>query len=261
LKFFLVIPVLIYGQSWNKNDIFWYDWLFNMNVGITNFFGDLDHRWNTNVFDEHKFATGCWLIKPVSPVFCVGTQILRGRLTGAKLVDKDNNRVDLYFTNRFIEYNINCSVNLNMLFDPYGYYNRVYTELLLGAGFVDFRTKLRQISSGRLVRSFGYHGKATTEWIIPFGLRVTFMMNDLWFFTLETTTRRVNTDKLDAQPGNNNSDYYNYTSIGIGFRIYEYYLDNYQKNILKVRAKRSQELNRLLIERRNQLKKRIKRLR
>ncbi|MEZ5199348.1 MAG: hypothetical protein R2764_24075 [Bacteroidales bacterium] len=55
--------------------------------------------------------------------------------------------------------------------------------------------------------------------VIPVGGKVIYHIDPHSSVSLQTTFSRVDTDKLDAVEGNNNRDYYNYTSIGYMYKI------------------------------------------
>ncbi|MCD4745129.1 MAG: hypothetical protein K8R58_02395 [Bacteroidales bacterium] len=250
--FTIFFPNYLCCQHLSKFDyLFRYDWSVNINWGVTNFFGDLDNNWNTGFFNKNKTAYGIIISKSFGSVISFGGQFLTGRLTGAKITDKNNNPVNLYFETIFIEYNMNTSLNLNNLFYPDKNQNKVNIYAILGLGFIDFRSKLYDIPTDAEIRNFGYDGKkATTESIVPFGIRLTYLLDDKFNICIETTSRRVNTDKLDVTIGNDNSDYYNYTSLGLIFIIEELYKKDPLDKILKQREQRRKEIEEKLKEKR-----------
>lgn len=188
-------------------------------VGITSFFGDVDEGSADGGVLQNNMAYKLMLSRNFSSIFDISGRISFGNMSGEKIRSSNGTTSQLYFKNSFIEYTFDFGINLLTIFtQKYDQKFGVYASI--GMGLIDFRVKLNEGSSGTLVRSYGYNGESsTTEFVLPIGLRVIYHISPTSAICIQTTSSRVDTDKLDAVTGNNNSDYYNYFSIGYTYKF------------------------------------------
>ncbi|MBC8488664.1 MAG: hypothetical protein H8D45_21785 [Bacteroidetes bacterium] len=236
--FILVCPAFVFSQINSIDDNFSKNYFgISFNTGITSFFGDIDEgpAKKGGVF-KNNYAFGVSGYKNFGSLFILGGQILAGKLSGEKKRGDNGNVFNQYFKANFIEYSLKTEYNLIAFFS-----NRVNRKFCLyanvGIGLIDFKTRLYDGFTDSIVGSFGYEGqKSTTELVIPIGIRVVYNINKRSAISLQTSSRRVDTDKLDAMTGNNNRDYFNYTSIEYIFKIYP---KRKESNILEPSATKS----------------------
>jgi hypothetical protein len=140
-------------------------------------------------------------------------------MSGQKKRGNNGTSSYFYFQNEFTEYTFDIGINLlAMVTQKYDQKLGIYASV--GMGLIDFKVQLLDGTNDSLVSSFGYGGdKATTEFVLPIGIRVIYHINPNSAISVQTASSRVDTDKLDARTGNNNSDYYNYFSIGYTYKI------------------------------------------
>jgi len=219
--FILICPAFVFSQINSIDDSFSKDYFgISFNTGITSFFGDIDEGPAKGGVFKNNYAFGVSGYKNFGSLFILGGQILAGKLSGEKKRGDNSNVFNRYFKANFIEYSLKTEYNLIAFFS-----NRVNRKFCLyanvGIGLIDFKTRLYDGFTDSIVGSFGYEGqKSTTELVIPIGIRVVYNINKRSAISLQTSSRRVDTDKLDAMTGNNNSDYFNYTSIGYIYKVY-----------------------------------------
>jgi len=233
--FLLLFPCLLMGQisSVEKNTL--PDYLgVGIDVGFTGFYGDLDDgAAEGNAFNN--YAIKAHVNKTFGPIFMVQGSITFGKCSGEK---KRSGGFYNYFYTNFIEYTFNTGFNIVPLF-----YKKINHKLNvianIGVGLIDFKTKRYDGNSDTLIKSLGYSGeKSTTELVIPLGAKVLYHIDGHSAVSIQTTFSRIDTDKMDALEGNNNSDYYNFTSIGY---IYKFYPGNKNGNVSKNSIKRKKK--------------------
>jgi opacity protein-like surface antigen len=202
-----------------------------ISMGLTSFFGDIDQGVAKGSYISNNSAFGIRLSKDFGSIFALGGEITIGSISGSK----SNNSNSKYFKTRFIEYNLSSQYNLMALISK-NVNRKLSIYATIGVGLIDFRTKLYDGNNDSIVFSIGYNGeKSTTELAIPIGLKVIYHYSDRSSFILETTSRRIDTDKLDGVEGNNNRDYYNLTAIGY---VYKLYPNRQDPNVISARKKK-----------------------
>jgi hypothetical protein len=202
-------------------------------AGITIFYGDLDDGpAKGNYLNNYAFKF--YVNRTLGPMFSALGSITFGKISGEKKRGSGSNFYN-YFNAQFIEYTFNAGIDFVPLIVP-RIKNKLKVEGLLGLGLIDFKTKRYDGVSDTLVQSFGYDGqKSTTEMVIPFGAKVLYHINKKSAISIQTVISRVDTDKLDALEGNNNTDYYNFTSFGYIYKFYPGRKNNNQLNSIRKR--------------------------
>lgn len=90
----------------------------------------------------------------------------------------------------------------------------------IGLGLIDFKVRLYDGSNDSIIQSYGYDGqKSTTEFVIPFGGRAIYHISPSSAVSMQTFISWVDTDKLDGKTGNDNTDYYNFFSVGYVYKF------------------------------------------
>lgn len=219
--FILVWPAFAFSQINSIDDSFSKEYFgISFNTGITSFFGDIDEGPAKGGAFNNNYTFGVSGYKNFGSLFILGGQILTGKLSGEKKRGNNGNVFNRYFKANYIEYSLKTEYNLIAFFS-----NRVNRKFCLyanvGIGLIDFKTRLYDGFTDTIVKSFGYDGqKSTTELVIPIGIRAVYNINKRSAISVQTSSRRVDTDKLDAMTGNDNRDYFNYTSIEYIYKIY-----------------------------------------
>ncbi len=217
----ILLPLFLGAQYYNKqkqNFGFSDGWSVDLNIGLTSFFGDL------SVFDfdilkkfskESKLGAGIIFAKGISPVVTFNTQLLYGSLTGTK---KSSN---IYFNCNIFEGSLNLQINFSQIISPRNSRRKINIFGNFGTGLVSIRSKLYDLTTDSLIHSFGF-GRKTIESILQFGFKINYVVNDQYDLNFTFTNRRVDTDKLDSQAGNENKDFYSYISVGVTYKFKSY---------------------------------------
>lgn len=216
----VVFPCLAFTQHSKEQEVKSGDYIgISGEVGITSFFGDVDEGSAEGSTLSNNVAYKLMVSRNFSSIFDISGRISYGNMSGEKIRGTNGNTTHLYFKNSYIEYTFDLGINLLTIFTK-NYNKKLGVYGSIGMGLIDFRVKLHDGSSDTLIRSFGYYGESsTTEFVLPIGLRVIYHISPSSAISIQTTSSRVDTDKLDAVSGNNNSDYYNYFSFGYTYKF------------------------------------------
>jgi len=186
-------------------------------AGITSFFGDIDEGpAKDDILNNMAFRAS--VCKNLGYWFILEGQVLIGNLSGEKKRGGNETSIYQYFKTSFIEYSLNADINLISLFSN-NKNPRLNICVDLGAGIFTFKSKLYNGYDDSVIDSYGYDGSSEAELVIPVGFKIGYNVSNNFYVLAQTSTRIVNTDLLDAKKGNNNKDFYNYTSIGFLYKI------------------------------------------
>ncbi|MCD6113095.1 MAG: SPOR domain-containing protein [Bacteroidales bacterium] len=224
-----------YSQKYNSNyKRFFNNWSANVNIGANQFYGDIS---NKNLYDkineETKLSYGFILTKDLSPYFAIRGQILNGKLYSTK--DKYNNGApaNLCFDADVFEYNISGVLNISNLIWRNNLYKKFSVYGVLGFGFSNWKTTLKNSLTGNVISTHGFCGsgpnKRTTEIVGPLGLGINYNIGNNISLNIESTLRTVNSDFLDAAKGGFSYDFYSYTSLGFTYKFNNSYRSSTKK--------------------------------
>lgn len=218
--YFLLLPVLLLGQI-NRQQTSPYANYFGVSgdFGITTFFGDIDESAAKDMPLKNNKAWQFQVFKNFNAQFQMSGRISFGDISGHKNPGSNAILSNLYFKTQFIEYTFDASINLMSLFTETSN-QRVGVYGKVGIGLVDFKTKVYSGVNDSLIGSLGYDKEATTELVIPFGLKLIYHASKSFAVSTQISASRVNTDKLDNNFGNNNSDYYHFISVGVMYKFF-----------------------------------------
>ena len=197
-----------------------YQWYINANVGLSQFFGDVETENNhfSKLQNETDLGFGLRAGKYISPVFSAHFQFLKANLKGQK------GENGIKFKSDLMEYQLGAIVNFSNLFFK-NKERRISIYGLTGVGAIFFRSEART-QSGDLVNDYGYttngdRKKSNRESaiVIPVGAGLDIKLADRWYLNLESVLRLSNTDKLDAMEQNSQMDAYYYSSLGLSFNF------------------------------------------
>lgn len=188
-------------------------------VGITTFFGDIDEGAVEGNTYQNNMAYKLQLSRNFKSLFDISGRISFGNMSGEKIRGNNGSTTHLYFKNSFIEYTFDLGINLLAIVTK-NYNKKIGLYGTVGMGLVDFKVKLYDGVSDTLIRAYGYDGeKSTTEFVLPIGVRAIYHITPTSAISIQTTSSRVDTDKLDGVSGNDNRDYYNYFSLGYTYKF------------------------------------------
>ncbi len=216
--FFLIITINQGINAQSQNSAYW---KINLNGGTSLFFGDIKQYriWPiTNYENEWRLGGGVAITRQFSPIFGLRGQAVFGQLSGTH---RSWNR---FFDDNYIEFNLNTVVNMSNLIGRT--HNNRFANIYLtaGIGLLNYNTTLYRLSDKKIVGNEGNgNGKGiggrTLEGIFSGGIGVDFKINDKFSVNIETTNRIMNSDKLDTWVNGFPYDVYNYTSLGISFKL------------------------------------------
>jgi hypothetical protein len=213
------LPLMLLAQSGNQRPSPYANYLgVSGDFGLTTFYGDLDENPANSQLWQNNKAYQLQVLKNFNALFELNGRISFGNISGHKNKESQIVLSNRYFKTKFIEYTVDASVNL-LGFFTLTQRKRIAVYGKIGIGLIDFKTKLYSGVNDSLVQSQGYDDEATTEMVIPFGIKIVYHLSKSSAMSLQTTSSRVSTDKLDAVGGNYNSDYYNFISIGYTYKF------------------------------------------
>ena len=194
-------------------------WGASFEAGITSFFGDIDEGPAEGGVLKNNLAFKLKASKNFNSVFEISGRLTFGNMSGTKFRGINGKTSHYYFTNRFIEYTIDFTANF-MAFFSKNSNSKVAVMGSVGLGLIDFKTTLYNGKDNSVIQSYGKGGeKATTEFVLPLGIELRYHLSSTSAIFIQTTSSRVDTDKLDGMTGNNNRDYYNFLSLGYTYKI------------------------------------------
>ncbi|MCF8219264.1 MAG: porin family protein [Bacteroidales bacterium] len=219
-------------SQWGGYHQFASDWELNPNIGMTSFYGDLSDKKNrffSNTpfhkyfYQDRGLAYGAVLKKNFTPSFSVRGSFLHGR------INSGSDQYGLYFESTFNEYYLGAEFDVsNLIWGERR--NRDWTLYgFLGIGFTDSRTWQYDDETDELVdrdgfgeeRWFDDKEKMATSTTIPFGLGVSYQIDEKWELNFETGIHGMNTDRLDAfASGDASTEGLGYTSLGFSYHFH-----------------------------------------
>lgn len=231
----LLFPVTVQSQIRSVQKSFTHDYFqVGFDAGLTIFFGDVDDGPAQGGLLKNNMAYRLHVGRNFGSLLLINGQISIGNISG----EKKRENFYSYFKGGFIEYTFGVGINLVGIFKR-DLDNLVAFYANFGIGLIDIKTTRYDGYSQEIVQTFG-HGdqKATTEMVIPLGGSLIFNISPHSSVNIQTTISRVDTDKMDALEGNNNRDYYNYTSIGYIYKIFSDKKNSISRNKPPVSKKR-----------------------
>ncbi|MCD4746323.1 MAG: OmpA family protein [Bacteroidales bacterium] len=193
-------------------------WSISGNFGSIMFYGDIrEYDFYPTSSSEIGWGGGITLNKQISPFFGLHAQFLTGSLSGIKRSSNYN------FSAEIFEYTLNSIFSITDIIFTEITDKKFNFYLLVGAGYVNFRSKLNKNGIYESGEGFSDNGtqknKMTTELIIPVGLGVNYKLSEKIDLNFETTLRNLNSDKLDCYVSPPAKDKYGYTSLGITLKF------------------------------------------
>jgi hypothetical protein len=215
----LIIPLLSLSKVTGKNKTSTNILGFGFDSGLTTFFGDVDEA-PANGDYTNNFAYRASVYKNLWYWLNVEGSILTGNVSGEKKRQSGEQINHIYFDTKFVEFSMNAELNLVPLFLK----NRntkmnVYPSG--GIGLISFKSKLYNGADDAVRDSYGYEpGESSPKLALLLGVKLTYRINDQFQIVGLTSNRIINSDYVDSKAGMDKWDFFNYTSLGISYRLF-----------------------------------------
>ena len=211
---FSLIGITLSAQNIFKNPILKSNFYIEPNVGLSQYYGDLNGKklWN----QYPRFAFGFVLGYKISPIFGLQGQFLKTNLYSKR---PDQNMV---FSSRLWDCGLNLTVDINEVLAEYipDFNEKTLLKFYFysGAGISSFKSKLNDLESGELLKK---HAVVQHKFFLPLGAEAVYKLNNNFSVNLEygdhTIFGGTNLDFTDKVKKNN--DHYSYASVGLQIRI------------------------------------------
>ncbi len=232
----LLIPILGFSQVRTSNSSSNNFIGVGFEMGVTTPFGDIDEG-AANGELKNNLAYKLNACKVINRYLSIEAQVIVGKISGEKIRKSGETVNHQYFLTSFNEYTANVCFNLVSLFSKND--NRRFNGFVsAGAGLISFKSRLYDGQNDLVIDSYGYDGKRENALAVPVSLKLSYNISRTFIIIAQTSTSYVDSDVLDAKAGNDNSDYYNYTSVGF---IYKLFLGGSSKH--KVYSKKGRKNN------------------
>jgi hypothetical protein len=179
---------------------------YRINAGVLTHFGDIKQNAIWPERDEMKMAGSVNLEYHLSPVMSINSGFMYGTLGGM--------RDHASFETRLVEFSLSGVVRFNQLLFPHAAINnRISVYGFGGIGFLDYDAGYYEYG----ILSDVAEGYA---FIVPIGAGIAFRLGQRVDMYIESASRITGNDWIDAYIGSPDpKDVYNFTSIGLAFRL------------------------------------------
>jgi hypothetical protein len=241
---FILFALLISNNIKAQNKSFWE---LNYNIGTSVFLGDIKQNQWLPANDEWRLGTGVQFGKQISYVFGIRGQLLYGQMAGKRT------QWNRYFQSEYFETNVNATVSLNNLFGTKRSDRLFNIYLIGGIGVTQYNTSVYELGTNKFITRVGKggvngngtgFGGRTLEGILTAGMGIDFRINDNIHINFESVHRGMNSDAFDAWEKGFPYDIYNYTSIGVSWRIV---MQNRKQKVETINQARPQEIKQVFI--------------
>lgn len=197
-------------------------WNITLNAGPTLLWGDLSDE-PSNPFakyftDQQGFGYGIILSRRIGKTFTANLQYLGGNLQGFRSTWSNGDSANLSFDSKINEINFNVEVDLmNLFFESKE--RRLFSAYLKGGvGYLFYKPVVTHTDDGSAV----YSGSGSCM-DIPWGWGVKSDISKHISIRFENTFHHAMKDDVDGHGTiySNANDIYNYTSLGVTYRIYQ----------------------------------------
>lgn len=185
-------------------------WYLQPNVGVSQYFGDLNKKdyWNQNP----KFAFGAALGYQLSPVFGLRGQFVKDNLYSER-TDK-NTKLD----SKVWDGALHLTININDIFVKYNAKRFLNFYVFTGAGISSYKSKLTNMTTGVITKE---HTSKQNTFFLPLGAGAAFRLSNSLSVSLEYGDRTIfDGSKIDLDDlGKKQRDHYSYASAGLQIRF------------------------------------------
>lgn len=222
----LVMNSMGFAQQSDFNKKLSANWSLNLNAGPTIYWGYFSDKNSISSAFRRGISTGYGIIlsKQMTPVLGISGQLLYGSLQGRKDYYGNGLPADLNFTSDMAEGNISAKISLTNWIGGYKSKRLMNVYGLMGVGLSNFNGRVIHSLTGDTLYKIGNgSGKGINGWEVDgmatIGLGLSVRMSKDFDFTIETSMKFLQTDKLGRVKGLLSYDMYSYSSIGITYKI------------------------------------------
>lgn len=197
-------------------------WNITFNGGATLLWGDLSDE-TANPFtkyfsDQQGVGYGIMLSRRIGKTFTANLQYIGGNLQGYRSTWSNGDTANLSFNSKINDINFNIEVDLmNLVFEPKE--QRFFSAYLkAGVGYLFYKPVVTHTNDGSAV--FSGSGSSLD---LPWGWGVKSDISKHISIRFENTFHHVLADDVDGHGTiySNANDIYNYTSLGVTYRIFQ----------------------------------------
>jgi len=196
----------VYAQTENTNIPFKKYFYLQPNIGISQYFGDLNQKdyWNQNP----RFSFGAAFGYQLCPVFGVRTQIDKISLH-SKRTDQDK-----FLKSNIWDAALHLTININEIFSEYNSKRFLNFYLFSGVDLTNYKSKIEHLQTGATLTENSSYQQVFS---LPVGAGASIRLNNSISINLEYTDHTVfSPKKLDfTDGGNENNDHYSFASAGV----------------------------------------------
>jgi OOP family OmpA-OmpF porin len=227
---------VVYSQPYRTMQPNSDNWEIGINMGLLNYLGDVGSNsdFSSPFKNNLNLGFGISLSKQLSPIFGIKGNLLIGPINGESDVKINagvitQNPADIstpiVLKSQLIGANINATLNLSNLFLGIDREQLINVYGLVGLGLGNFKGRITDKNTPNIIyHEFGYHnGRGINGYQIQgignLGLSIVFDIGHNLNASIESTFKFMKDDNLVSSVGNTDIDSYNYTSLGIAYKI------------------------------------------
>lgn len=231
LTFLCIIIILLSGlQLSSQNNNFekglLNNWSINVNIGNTQYFGDIKNSYNPFSLIKYNtaWAYGFMVSKQISPVFGIRTQFIKGRIKGRKESNASGTPANLSLYADYFEINMNTNVDLLNIIMDYNSERLINLYGIFGIGLNNLQGESKYYTTNKIIRSFG-HGEGSgiggwqVEGMLFAGGGAKVRLSNSFEANAEISFKFIGNDDIDGISGGFKYDSYSYNSIGISYKL------------------------------------------
>jgi hypothetical protein len=207
------IPFVADGQNWEGDNSLKTsnEWIFNANVGVLSYFGDLsiyDNDIAGKLESESGRAGGIMVTKKVNKAFGLSAQLLTGKLKASK--------GNISFETTLYEYNVSAYIDLISLLKIQKLKN-LEIQVFGGMGNMIFNASKFEFYEGETKQTD--HKTRVPEFVYFAGMGVHYRFSSSFGVNTSLSLRQCQNDKLDVYYKLPDFDYYTYFQFGFTYHL------------------------------------------
>ena len=206
-------PGIIYSQTWEgaKSGSASNEWIFNANVGILSYFGDLsiyDQNIPSKIEYESGRAMGLMVTRKIAQPFGLTAQIITGNLKASK--------GNIYFESTILEYNLSAYFDMISLLSK-SKQNKLGLQIFAGVGNFLFNSTKYEYYEGETITT--KHKSRVPEFVAFMGAGLSYKFSDNFGIMSALSIKQCQNDKIDVYYKLPDFDYYSYFQFGITYHF------------------------------------------
>lgn len=215
----MLLPVVFYGQNTDKiQQKFSPYWYMGANIGINQFYGDIQDLTFFDKLSDDKMSVGLNLGHQFTPILG-----LRGNFKYGSVYSLNEGANREMEASTLLDYNISGTVSILNLISGYNPDRKLDVYAMAGIGFMNWKSELRNSNTGAVLKKHGTSGNGplelTTEGYIPVGAGISYKFDDKWSLALEQTWNGINSDMLDISEGGYAYDITSNTALNLSYNL------------------------------------------